>query len=115
MANHQKAIAAEETPRLPLVTWIALVRVGEDDYRVVKALTEGIPTTAEVGERSLDTREAEERFRVAAADILDCVDVVPLPLPQKLRPQRDPQAEARAHNLAIDQAIASLSKLKRPA
>lgn len=115
MANHQKAIAAEETPRLPLVTWIALVRAGEDDYRVVKALTEGIPPSAEVGERSLDTVEAEERFRVAAADLLDLVDTVPLPIPQKPRPQRDPQAEARAHNLALDQAIQSLQKLKRPA
>lgn len=55
----------------PTTTWLALVRVGEYDFRVLRLTTNGVPPRAVMGESSLDHVEAEERFRVAAADLFE--------------------------------------------
>lgn len=117
MANHRKPIVlVKDEPEQatgPLMQWVTLFRGGDNDYRVATLFTQGLPEDAEVGEQSIDVGEAEERFRIAAADTLDLGTEVNVTLPSKAAPPR--VNEAQVHNLAIDSAIAALQRLRRPA
>jgi hypothetical protein len=55
------------------VEWLALVKMEDEDYRVLRVVTDGIPPGVEIGERSVDHVEAQHRFDKAALDIFERV------------------------------------------
>src|SRR5574340_584541 len=49
------------------VEWLALAKHAEDDYRVLRLTTPGVPPRATAGEKCMDREEAEFRFKVEVA------------------------------------------------
>lgn len=116
MANHGKVKLVrdpEPEPKGPLMQWVTLFRAGDSDYRVATLLTQGLPEDAEVGETSIDTQEAEERFRIAAADTLDLGTEVMVTPPSKQAPP-PPLDEGAIRAKVIDEVLSLLQRLRRP-
>lgn len=94
-----------EAATAPAVRWLALAAT-EGGYRVLTLWTMGVPPEAEAGEESASPEEAEERYKIAAADLFDSLDAVtpPEPFARCPRCRLEYRGAAECPNCAIEPA-----------